>query len=185
MGRSQLVRWIFALQQHRPTCVIWLHLRKAAESEMDRSYTVPLSLPWTREGPFTQYLMCDQSLNGKSRFHLYDPWHLLHLGVGKAWAASSLMEVQHTVEESSVDKRIAVLSRAYKAFCRQQKLTPYIKRIDINLLGGGGSKEPLGTWSKASVTSNMMLFLEDYLRTHEEIQNGNLRLQIIVPYPIY
>ena len=37
------------------------------------------------------------------------------------------------------------------------------------MCGGGGSNEPLGTWNKASVTTNLCLFLEHYFQTNPHI----------------
>ncbi|CAK9074826.1 unnamed protein product [Durusdinium trenchii] len=122
--------------------------------------------------------MVDKDTNGKAKFHQIDPWHMMHLGVGKSWSASGLMLLQEQVDEPNQDLRIAVLSNEYKQFCKRAKLVAHIKKIDRYTLGGGGSNEPNGTWNKASVTSNMLLFLEDYCNRNSEILKGNQQLEI-------
>lgn len=160
---------------------ILLKLRRAAEAAMDDSYVTEHPPPWSRESAFTRYLMVDKDTNGKAKFHQIDPWHMMHLGVGKSWSASGLMLLQEQVDEPNQDLRIAVLSNEYKQFCKRAKLVAHIKKIDRYTLGGGGSNEPNGTWNKASVTSNMLLFLEDYCNRNSEILKGNQQLEIFVP----
>ena len=127
---------LFLFHCWTPHFAIPTQLRKDAEAEMNRSYEVELPAPWERESLFTQLLLHDKDVNGRARFHVLDPWHLLHLGIGKSFTASALMVVQQTVDESTVGKRIHVLSIAYRQFCRKRKLTPYLKKLDIHTLGG-------------------------------------------------
>ena len=111
----------------------------------------------------------NQHHRGKSRFHCLDVWHSLHLGVGKAWAASGIMMLQKYLPESNVDLRIAVFAAGYREFCRRMKLDPVIRKIDVHTFGGGGSEEPNGCWNKACITSNFLMFLEDFLSKHPEL----------------
>ena len=157
------------------------HHRDAAEVAMDRAFVEELPVPWSRECPMTRELLVDSSLNGKARFHCIDPWHTLNLGIGKSWVASGVILLQVLVPESSADKRIDFIGREYKAFCRRQKLDPVIRKIDISTFGGGGSNEATGAWSKAAVTSNWSLFLEEYCGSRPEIQRDE-RLRIFVPW---
>ncbi|CAK9040131.1 unnamed protein product [Durusdinium trenchii] len=129
---------------------------------MDRAFVEQLPVPWDMEGPMTRELLVDGSVNGKARFHCVDPWHVLHLGVGKSWVASGIMMLERLITESSMDKRIEVIAREYQAYCKLHKLDPVVRKIDLSTFGGGGSNEANGSWSKAAVTSNFMLFLQDY-----------------------
>lgn len=139
---------------------------------MDAAYSIPVPEPWEMEGALTRHLMTETGPNGKSKFHKIDPWHMLHLGAGKSWAASGILLLQSLVGESTADKRIQALSNDYREFCRRERLTPFIQKFDIHTLGGGGSSEPVGGWSKASVTSNMLLWLEDFCaRKHEQVRS--------------
>ena len=94
--------------------------RNAAEKAMDESYTTPLPVPWANESIMTQLLLTDGGVNGKSRFHGIDPWHMIHLGIGKSWIGSGVMLLQKTIGESNVDKRIAVISSEYRAFLQKR-----------------------------------------------------------------
>ena len=129
----------------------------------------------------TRELLVDGSVNGKARFHCVDPWHVLHLGVGKSWVASGIMMLERLITESSMDKRIEVIAREYQACCKLHKLDPVVRKIDLSTFGGGGSNEANGSWSKAAVTSNFMLFLQDYCeRRSAEIERDE-RLRVFVP----
>lgn len=123
--------------------------RKAADVAMEESHQNPLPDPWEMESPMTKYLLHDNAPNGKARFHCLDVWHSLHLGVGKAWAASGVMQLQRMLPESNVDLRIAVFATGYREFCKRMKLDPVIRKIDVHTFGGGGSEEPNASWNKA------------------------------------
>ncbi len=157
-------------------------LRKAADAAMDESHKIILPDPWEVEASMTRHLMIDQSPNGKCRFHFMDVWHALHLGVGKSYAASGLLLLTKTIEETNQDRKIAVLSSGYRDFCKRHKLDPVIKKIDKFTLGGGGSAEPNGSWNKAAVTSNMLLFMEDYCTTNMAKLAGDKQLEVLVAF---
>jgi len=147
---------------------------------MERTYHENISVPWQREGSLTRHLLVDGDFNGKARFHLLDPWHCLHLGVGKSWVASGIMLLQDYIGESNVDKRIGVMSSDYRQFCKRAKITPILTKFDIHSVGGPGNVERNGHWSKAAVTSNLMLFLEDYMERNAETVLRSRDLQVYV-----
>ena len=161
--------------------VICLHLRKKASDAMDQSRTMELPEPWLVEAPFTRLLLHDGGFNGKSRFHCLDIWHCVHLGIGKSWVASAAMELQKLIPESNLDKRLGVLSTKYRAYCKREGLVSVISKIEKETLGFAKT-ERTGSWTKASVTSNLMMFLEDLCDEFgEEIQRDEF-LRIIVPF---
>ena len=139
-----------------------LSLRRAAEETMRAAREGPLQNPWIREGVLTQKLFHDTSPNGKNRFHKFDLWHSFHLGVGKHWLGAGMMILQHKVPGSNIDDRFAFLSNAYQDFCRRNKIPRIVGKLHQHLFGST-LPEPEGTWSKAAVTSNLCLFLEDFL----------------------
>ena len=159
-------------------------VRPSAEKAMDDSRIVEHSVPWTRESPMTRELLVDGDANGKCRFHKLDTWHCLHLGAGKAWVAGAIVLLQEALGwESSYDLRIAELSRAYRKFCIEHRITPFITGFDKNTFGGGGSNEPNGCWSKAALTSNFMLFIEHLCIAHRDVVMADERLRCIVAGP--
>lgn len=147
---------------------------------MEETYHSEIPVPWLREGPFTRHLLHSNAPNGKSHFHVYDPWHLLHLGVGKSWVASGVMLLQALVPESNIDKRLAVIIDAYKAFCKKWKIDPIMRRMDIHTFGGGGSNEATASWNKAAMTSNWMRFLEDYCNEKVDLDSVSQKIRVFV-----
>ena len=135
-------------------------LRMTAEAAMKTAHEEVLPDPWLRESPLTRELCHDKSCNGKSRFHKMDMWHGFHLGIGKAWVACALMLCQKVVVGPTIDERFKVISTMYSQFCKTNRLDKIISKVDKHICGGGGSAEPVGTWSKAAVTTNLCLFLE-------------------------
>ena len=58
------------------------------------------------------------------------------------------------------------------------KLDAILRRVDIHTFGT--TTEPLGAWNKAAVTSNFMMFLDDFCDQHnDEIQHDE-RLRMFV-----
>lgn len=147
---------------------------------MEEAYNSQLPDPWDKESALTQCLLVDADVQGKCRFHLYDPWHSFHLGIGKSYAASGMLVLQELLEGSSIDERISVLSSAYRDYCRRTKTTPVISKLDKYSFGGGGSNEANGTWNKACVTSNIMMFLEDFFERNPDIPSQREELRIFV-----
>ena len=152
---------------------------------MQRSYTEELPCPWDREGPMTKYLMVDKDVNGRCRFHHIDPWHMLHLGIGKSWVASGMMLLEKTLPHSNIDDRIGALSLEYRSYCKRTKTTPIISKFDKNSFGGGGANEANGSWHKAALTSNFMLFLEDYFERNPEVEVQTEQLRIFVAQIVF
>ena len=64
----------------------------------------------------------------KSRFHLIDPWHTFHLGVGKTWVACGIMMIQALIAGGHIDQRIAALASGYKEFCKRKKLPAVLSK---------------------------------------------------------
>ena len=155
-------------------------LRKAAEKTMELSHKQEMEPPWDRESPLTRLLLHDGGPNGKNRFHCLDIWHCVALGIGKSWIASGAMMLSKLIPESSNDKRFFVMNQRYKAFCREHKLDAYLRKVDIHTFGGPGTKERNGSWNKAAVTSNFMLFFEAFCEAETEKIRGNEALRIFV-----
>ena len=111
-------------------------------------------------------------------FFLVDPWHTIHLGVGKTWVACGVMMLQALLPHSSMDDRVAFIGSEYKAFCKRNKLDAVIRKIDVHTFGT--STDPNGAWHKAAVTSNFMMFLQSYCEQNSEMLQGDERLKVFV-----
>ena len=148
---------------------------------MNQAHAEEIEEPWDREPSFTQLLLHDNGPNGKAKFHCLDVWHCIHLGIGEAWVAGAAMELQGLLEESSIDRRLAIMSQKYKTFCKQNGLVSVINKLDKDTFGATKA-DRTGSWNKAAVTSNLMLFLENLCEEHaEQIQHDEV-LRIIVSF---
>ena len=75
----------------------------------------PPSMPWTNEACFTRLLMHEEG--NKPAFHRLDLFHTVQLGQGKAFCSSALVTLLPLFEGSSVDTKLATLTRMYKEYC--------------------------------------------------------------------
>ena len=148
---------------------------------MQHARTQEIEVPWIREGVLTQRLFHDSGPNGKSRFHKFDIWHCWHLGCGKHWAGSGLMLVQSKIARGNIDERFEVLNSAYVDFCRQSHIPKILGKLDKHCCGIT-LPDIQGTWNKAAVTSNLCLFLEDFLIQNPDIANADERIATFAPY---
>ena len=154
-------------------------VRKEAENAMEKSHVESISPPWLRESVLTKKLLHDNAANGKARFYKYDLWHSFHLGVGKHWCGAFLMLLQKKVHAATVEERFSVLNRAYTEYCSRKKIPKIITKLDVHTCGGPGTHEPIATWSKAAVTSNMCLFLQDFCSKNNSLITGDSRLEYL------
>ena len=143
--------------------------RQMAEKAMAESREHALPVPWFREAAMTRMLIHDSGCNGKPRFYKLDLWHGFHLGIGKSWAAGGLLMIQQFLEGGNMDDRFKQMSAMYVQFCKANKIDKIISKIDKYLCGGGGSAEPLGTWNKAAVTTNLCLFMEWFFTENPDV----------------
>lgn len=88
------------------------------------------------------------------------------------------MLLQKLICESNVDKRIAVIAAGYKQFCKANRLTAYLSKVDIFTFGGRAPKERAGGWNKAAVSSNFMLYLEHFCNQHRELVLADEHLRV-------
>ncbi len=159
------------------------HVRNEAEKGMDDSHTKVLPVPWTREAPFTRLLMTNTAGNGAARFHRPDLWHSIHLGIGKAWVASSLLVLAKHIAGGNLDDKFAAFNGYYMSFCRERKLDRLISKLEKHHCGAGGSTEAIGSWSKAALTSNLCRFLEHLCSIYSGIVGKNDALKLIETWP--
>ena len=149
---------------------------------MEDALVHDLPEPWEHESPMTRELFVDGSANGKTRYHCIDPWHCIHLGVGKIWVACGVM-ILCKLLDGNIDEKIETFGRLYKVFCKSHKLDAHIRKIDIRTFNS--TTDPIGTWSKAGVTSNWMLFLEKFCEDHADKIRDDPRLRTFVPHLHY
>ena len=98
-------------------------------------------------------------------FFAVDVWHTFHYGVAKNFLGSALVEViTHFFNDRNWDLKYERLGKEYVAFCKAQRLTPYIHELTSDSFSMDSVNSwPIGHWSKGAVSSNMMLFLAHVL----------------------
>ena len=84
-----------------------------------------------------------------------------------------------------MDDRIGALSHEYRSYCKRTKTTAIISKFDKSTFGGGGANEANGSWHKAALTSNLMLFLEDYFERNPEVEVQTQQLRIFVAQIVF
>ena len=104
----------------------------------------------------------------------------IQMGVGKDFSASAICLLVQLLPGSNIDVRFEALSSMYKSWCKQHKKVKYLTKIDKHTVGGCGKRdEPGASWNKAAVTVNMLEFIGDFCKVHEEKCNEDQRLRFI------
>ena len=94
-----------------------------------------------------------------------DLWHCFHLGAGKAYVASAIAVLVDMMPESSVERRLEVLSADYRAHCKRKRVYGYYSAFSQEMFGIEISTNmPGGRWNKGFVTTRLLVWLEDYLQ---------------------
>ncbi|CAE7029608.1 unnamed protein product [Symbiodinium sp. CCMP2592] len=119
--------------------------------------------PWDVEPPV---LAAIPGLPDKPEaFFVTDFWHNFHNGVGKYWVANGLSMFVFSndfIPARSIESKLEWLSRDFVRYCQRVKITPFLKEFTRdNLSMDSFDSYPQGLWSKAEVTTQTMLYLQD------------------------
>ena len=102
-----------------------------------------------------------------------DIWRNFHLGAGKHWLASSFVSSLERLDfwehqnASSVEARFQWLTNDFKQYCKDQHLSPHMDELSRASLCFISSKSsPVGQWSKGSVTTHFMKYLQYFCEQH-------------------
>ena len=141
--------------------------------------TMPARLPWLATPPLLQHLPSARS--APASFFEPDMWHVIHLGVGKAFCASTIIlavtNLPRYTALSNMDQRWQACTQDYLSFCRQAGRQNFINKIGASTVNYNDATGATGGWHKGSVTTNMVLWLEDLLS--QRLDNaGDHRLQV-------
>ena len=118
-------------------------------------------LPWLTTPPLIRVLPHDPS--DPSTFFWQDIWHVVHLGFGRSWIASTLHVLLATVPGRNMDERWSFFTLDYRSFCRQYRLQPHVGSITPYLMSYGDHTGTMGQWHKAALTATLMRWLQDLL----------------------
>ena len=144
--------------------------------------TMERVLPWRDSPAILEGVFLDRSR--VASFFATDIWHNVSLGVGKHWIANSFVE---SIERltfwpgASVESRFQHLTNGFKAFCQNHRISPHMDEISRATMGfPQGSACPIGQWSKGSVTTHFMKYLESFCDLHEdEIKDDEVMSTIV------
>lgn len=95
----------------------------------------------------------------------YDLWHAWHLGLGKAFLASTLALISDRMSSSSVDGRFEELTEQFLQWCDDERVPPFLSGLSKDTIGWPDrSSFPNGSWSKGHITTNLMRFVASWFR---------------------
>ena len=135
-------------------------------------------LPWTTIAPFLDHV--PHVLEDKGAFFKLDLLHIYHLGIGRDFAASSLVVVLDLVYEGSIPEKLASMNVDLKQYLKSAKKQVHFKLLTRDILGYDSDKSfPAGHWNKAFDTPVLIEFTGWVLRRYNVILNSHRMLQII------
>ena len=127
--------------------------------------------PWDMAAPPT--VLTDLPLTAVDQMDFFksDFWHNWHLGVSKHFLGSCFaVLVESDLEvlpRGSVEKRFEAITEMYRGFHRDRNVTPFLSEISRDTMTFPSStSSPVGRWSKALVSTELMLFLDDFCGKH-------------------
>ena len=103
--------------------------------------------------------------------------------MAKNYVASAFVVINQSglLGGNSIDARFQELNELYKAFCSRAKLSPYVKELTRDVFGMETTRVfPVGAWNKAHVSTQLMLFLEDFCKRHIKGKSDDPLLLAIV-----
>ena len=118
-------------------------------------------------------------------FFKHDLWHHWHAGLAKQFVASACVEINlaNLLPGNSIDAGFEALSNLYKEFCRSSNMSPYLKALNRDTFGMESSKVfPSGSWNKASVSTELMMFLGHVCSHYIEGQTTDALLLAIISW---
>ena len=125
--------------------------------------TQGMERPWDRENP-PAILHGILNYPVPERFFLPDFFHNWHGGLAKIFIANALIMIAYSdiVTQRSLVEKLQWISNDFRAFCRRSRITPHMKEFTReNLSFDAFSACPMGLWSKASISTHSMLYLQD------------------------
>lgn len=101
-------------------------------------------------------------------FFQTDIWHNIHLGIAKHWIAGGFVCLVErfgaipTIGGNGVEAKFTWMTRDFGSFCKTRRISPHSKEISRASLNWPSSRIcPIGAWSKGSMSTHLLLYLED------------------------
>lgn len=137
------------------------------------SHTVGSKLPFDTIPSVIRLLPHDEDHAGS--FFKPDIWHIIHLGVGKSFIASTIQVSLETVPGSNMDERFEFLTQHYVRWCRRTRRSCFITKLSPYVVSYNETAGATGNWSKGSVTTNLMLWVVELIQDLQPDSQGWLR----------
>lgn len=124
--------------------------------------TIGVREPWLQTPLFLKHLPVDLS---HPAFHFQgDPWHTVHLGIGRGFIASTTCMALQLVPCRLVEEKWNWLTEHYLLFCKRNSLQPHITKITPQFMGYSDAGGPNGMWHKGALTTTLLKWLEKLLQ---------------------
>lgn len=134
--------------------------------------TVGVKMPWVRTPGLVSHLLHDPA--DPSNLFKSDIWHVVHLGFGRSWIASTIQLILPQLPCANLDDKWAYLTDHYHTWCAQNRQQKHVKRITAYLMSYNDSTGTMGCWSKGALTSTLLHWLVDLLGDVEKDGEGLL-----------
>ena len=114
----------------------------------------------------------------KAALFQFDLFHCVHLGVGRNLVGAVVGLLSEMEAASKVDDRFSALSDKFMSWCKRSRATPFITKLSKESIGWGVSAQnyPSAQWHKGSVTTTVLVWIEDELRAMDLGQTPLLQL---------
>ena len=126
--------------------------------------TMMLESPWSSLPPIMRGL--PWTAGEEPSFLKTDLWHNWHNGLGKIWLACSfvMLATMDILQGGSIDAKFEELTVEFLSWARRFRISPYLRQLNRDSFSfATNNSNPQGSWSKAAVTTQLMLFLSFFL----------------------
>jgi len=119
--------------------------------------TMGVKLPWVQCPAVIKNLVHD--CGDPAAFFKSDIWHVVHLGFGRSWVASTVQLVLQQLPCSNLEEKWEYLTEDYLRWCHDNKKQAHISKISPYLMSYGDHGGAMGNWHKAALTTNFLQWI--------------------------
>ena len=138
--------------------------------------------PWTTKPMFLGLLLVDPL--AEAGFFATDMWHNWHCGLCKTFLANSFVtfvSMQGIIPGNSVDAKFQWLTTDFLNFCSRNSIAPVIRELSRETFAFDSmASAPQGMWSKGSISTHLMLYLQNFCSRFVEGQTDDYLAATIV-----
>ena len=120
----------------------------------------------------------------EAAFFQTDLWHNWHNGLCKVFLANAVamfLQEPGLIPANSIESKLQWLTVDYRQFCQRKRMTPFLKEFTRDTFAyDSAASTPQGMWSKALVSTHLMLWLGDFCGRYIEGKTEDSILLAIV-----